>query len=257
MATTPGTPHGPSHSLMEQSYYWADADRSAVSKALADMPDGSFIVRNASTPGDFTLSVRFSGQVKLLRIVVKDGKCGFNLDSLTHDSVTKLIDFHRNISLNIFNDALDVRLLYPVSVRRNSQNGKPFFKKGHLQQRMILAAKNDHDWRERLEMEHLRAVHLAFERGAKLYDSAHQEMERAESLYHALNQSVRDNEIKSEKLKSVLTENCQVVREVDESKSTSEMLKDVFKNNNKFLRESIRRIDAELHSSSEKKRLYQ
>lgn len=87
---------------------------------------------------------RFAAQVKLLRIVVKDGKCGFNTDSLTHDSVVRLIEFHRNISLNIFNDALDVRLLYPVSVRRNSQNGKPFFKKGQLQQRMILSAKNDH-----------------------------------------------------------------------------------------------------------------
>lgn len=254
MATTPGTPHGVTHSLMEQSWYWADADRSTISKALSDQPDGSFIVRNASTPGDYTLSVKFAGHVKLLRIVVNDGKCGFNLDSLTHDSVTKLIEFHRNISLNIFNDALDVRLLYPVSVRRNSQNGKPFFKKGHLQQRMILTAKNDHDWRERLEMENLRAVHLAFERGAKLYDSAHQEMERAESLYHALNQSVRDNEIKLSKLKPVLEVEAGVVTEVEESKSHSDMLKSVFANNKKFLQESIRRIKAELISSMDKKK---
>ncbi|EGT54421.1 CBN-AAP-1 protein [Caenorhabditis brenneri] len=255
MATTPGTPHGGvSHNLLEQTWYWGDADRSQVSQALSDQPDGSFIVRNASTPGDYTLSVKYKGQVKLLRIVVNDGKCGFNMDSLAHDSVTKLIDFHHNISLNIFNDALDVRLLYPVGTRHSSQNGKPILKRTQLQQRLILSAKNDHDWRERLEMENLRAVHLAFERGAKLYDSAHQELERAESLFHALSQSVRDNEIKAEKLKQVFVTNLGVCREVNEAKSTSEMLKGVFKNNNTFLKESIRRIDAELTASKDKKR---
>ncbi|CAI2312166.1 unnamed protein product [Caenorhabditis sp. 36 PRJEB53466] len=255
MSTTPGTPHGVTHGLMEQGWYWADADRATVSKALYDQPDGSFIVRNASTPGDYTLSVKFGGQVKLLRIVINEGRCGFNLDSLVHDSVVQLVEFHRNISLNIFNDALDVRLMFPVSVRRNSQSGRPLIiKKGTIQQRMILSAKNDHDWRERLELENLRAVHLAFERGAKLYDSAHQEMERAESLYHALNQSVRDNEIKLAKLKDLLEVETEVVTEVQESKSTSEMFKKVFANNKTFLQESIRRIGVELTSSIEKKK---
>lgn len=155
MSTTPGTPHGAAHLLLDQAWYWPDADRHVASKALSEQPDGSFIVRNASAPGEFTLCVklvytrnknilafRFNGQVKLLRIVVNDGKCGFNLDSLTHDSVVNLIEFHRNISLNIFNDALDVRLLYPVSARRNSQSGK-YFRKGNIQHRMLLSAKTD------------------------------------------------------------------------------------------------------------------
>lgn len=87
------------------------------------------------------------------------------------------------------------------------------------------------DWRERLEMENLRAVHLAFERGAKLYDSAHQEMERAESLYHALNQSVRDNEIKLGKLNNLLEAETDVVTQIQGSQTTSEMLKGAFANN--------------------------
>ncbi|CAP30118.1 Protein CBR-AAP-1 [Caenorhabditis briggsae] len=255
MATTPSTPSaGVAHNLMEQGWFWGDADRSTVSQALSDQPDGSFVVRNASQPGDYTLSVKYNNQVKLLRIAVKDGKCGFNTDQLTHDSVIKLIEFHRNISLNVFNDSLDVRLLYPVSVRRNSQNGKPLFKKGHLQQRLILNARNDTEWRERLELENLRAVHLAFERGAKLYDSAHQEMEKAETLYHALTQSIRDNEVKLEKLQTVLETESVVVNESAASLSHSEMLKNVFVNNKTFLEESIRRIQAELESSTEKKK---
>uniref|UniRef100_A0A8R1HZK4 SH2 domain-containing protein n=2 Tax=Caenorhabditis japonica TaxID=281687 RepID=A0A8R1HZK4_CAEJA len=254
MSTTPGTPHSVSSGLMEQGWYWADADRQTVSKALSDQPDGSFIVRNASQPGDFTLSVKFSGQVKLLRIVVHDGKCGFNLDSLTHDSVIRLIEFHSKISLNIFNDALNVQLLYPVSARRNSQNGKPMYRRAHLQQRQIVSARNDHDWRERLELERLRAANLAFERASKLYDSSHREKERAESLYHALGQSVRDNEKKLEKMKDLLFVEARVVVEVEESKSASDMLKTVFVKNKAFLEESIRRIGTELSSSVEKKK---
>lgn len=118
-------------------------------------------------------------------------------------------------------------------------------------------------------MEHLRAVHLAFERGAKLYDSAHQERERAESLSHALNLSVRDNERKLAKLKELLLVEAEVVKEVDNSRSTSDMLKNVFVNNKKvssvwmkscvfffqFLVESINRIETELKTSREKKNI--
>lgn len=254
MATTPQTPiTSVTHHLMEQGWYWGDADRATVSQALSDQPDGSFVVRNASTPGDFTLCVKYNSQVKLLRIAVKEGKCGFNTDSLTHDSVVRLIEFHRSISLNIFNDKLDVRLLYPVSVRRNSQNGKPLLKRGHLQQRLILTARNDAEWRERLEMEHLRTVHLAFERGAKLYDTAHQEQEKAETLHHALNQSIRDNELKLDKLQRLVETQTVVVEESAKSRSHSETLKDVFVDNKKFVEESMRRIKAELKYSVDKR----
>ena len=80
-------------------------------------------------------------------------------------------------------------------------------------------------------MEALRAVHLAFERGAKLFDACHQEMEKAEGLYHSLNQSIKETELKLRQLVPLATVEREISEEIQTSLSTSEMIKEVFVNN--------------------------
>ncbi|EYB85073.1 hypothetical protein Y032_0305g1959 [Ancylostoma ceylanicum] len=106
--------------LCDQIWYWGNVDKSVVSEVMQDQPEGTFMVRDASSPGDYTLTVRFGGHTKLVRIHVYKGRCGFALESLTHDSVVSLIEFYRTRSLKCYNAQLDVCLRYPLPRRKNS-----------------------------------------------------------------------------------------------------------------------------------------
>ncbi|KAL4240338.1 Phosphatidylinositol 3-kinase regulatory subunit alpha [Mactra antiquata] len=96
-----------------RGWYWGNMTKEEVKEQLRDQPDGSFLVRDGSEPGYFTLTVRRRGVNKLVKIYCRNAMYGFS-EPFQFSSLDELICYFRTHSLSTHNPSLDIKLLFPI-----------------------------------------------------------------------------------------------------------------------------------------------
>ncbi|XP_031554196.1 growth factor receptor-bound protein 2-like [Actinia tenebrosa] len=118
---------------------------------LSNKNDGAFLIRESeSAPGDFSLSVKFQGNVQHFK-VLRDGAGKYFLWVVKFNSLNELVDYHRTSSVsrsqqiylrdsNKEPDQLRVTALFDFEAQ---EDGEVSFKKGST---IVVLEKTDPNW---------------------------------------------------------------------------------------------------------------
>ncbi|GMS99652.1 hypothetical protein PENTCL1PPCAC_21827 [Pristionchus entomophagus] len=209
--------------LISEAWYWPGASKNEIAKALEGKPDGTFVVRDASSPGDYTLTVIARGETKLVKINVVGSLCGFNIHSLEFRSIQDLVDYHRTSSLKTYNVNLDTMLLVPLRDSKRRQSG-------------------DEEFDRFLAIERFRTMKCAFMRATKLYDLHHGEHIRAENLLKVEKAALADVHKKMKLLEEVAATQKGVIEDLPQE---NVKLHITFKDNSKVLTSALATLRSE------------
>ncbi|KAL7075281.1 hypothetical protein ACQ4LE_006097 [Meloidogyne hapla] len=149
-----------SQTLEDHCWYWGAATKEEISAAMENQQNGTFAVRNASTKGQYTLTLRIDGANKLIKILVENGRCGFTPDSMDFDSMASLVQFYQTCSLRDFNEKLDTCLLYPLKSPKSLA----------CQSAMKSDSMMDPSYRVSLLKCTFEAIHAEYDRVSRRYD---------------------------------------------------------------------------------------
>ena len=87
--------------MKDHQWYHGRITRANAEEKLSKQPqDGAFLIRESeSTPGDFSLSVKFGGHVQHFK-VLRDGAGKYFLWVIKFNSLNQLVDYHRTSSVS-------------------------------------------------------------------------------------------------------------------------------------------------------------
>lgn len=99
--------------LEDQEWYWGPVTKDEVNSILSREREGTFLVRDSSPRGCYTLTLRKGGFNKLIKIYHDEGRYGFSAP-YQFESVVSLIEYYRRESLAVYNADLDLTLRFPA-----------------------------------------------------------------------------------------------------------------------------------------------
>ncbi|XP_054715372.1 phosphatidylinositol 3-kinase regulatory subunit alpha-like [Uloborus diversus] len=98
----------------ENSWFLPEVSRPDAIQLLKGKPDGTFLIRNSSTPGQYALSIVADGKVGHCIIYRTERGYGFAEPYNIHPSLKSLVLHYAETSLEEHNDTLKTTLAYPV-----------------------------------------------------------------------------------------------------------------------------------------------